>query len=79
MLEALQFEFMRNALLAGFLASIACGVIGTFVVVNRIVFISGGIAHAAYGGVGIAFFFGFSPAIGILGFSLLISVVMALG
>lgn len=77
MVEALQFEFMRNALLAGFLASIACGVIGTFVVVNRIVFISGGIAHAAYGGIGLAFFFGFSPTIGILGFSLLISVVMA--
>ena len=62
MLEALQFEFMRNALLAGLLASIMCGVIGTFVVVNRIVFISGGIAHAAYGGIGLAFFFGFSAA-----------------
>ncbi|MCD6296691.1 MAG: metal ABC transporter permease [Deltaproteobacteria bacterium] len=77
MLEALQFEFMRNALLAGLLASIACGVIGTFVVVNRIVFISGGIAHAAYCGIVLAFFFGFSPTIGILGFSLLVSVVMA--
>ncbi|MEE9527272.1 MAG: metal ABC transporter permease, partial [Syntrophobacteria bacterium] len=40
MLEALQFEFMRNALLAGLLTSIACGVIGTFIVVNRIVFLS---------------------------------------
>ena len=48
MLEALQFEFMRNALLAGLLASVACGVIGTFVVVNRIVFLSGGIAHANF-------------------------------
>jgi zinc transport system permease protein len=77
MLEALQLEFMRNALLAGLLASIMCGVIGTFVVVNRIVFISGGIAHAAYGGIGLAFFFGFSYLLGILGFSILISVVMA--
>ena len=77
MLEALQFEFMRNALLAGLLASIMCGVIGTFVVVNRIVFISGGIAHAAYGGVGLAFLLGLSPFLGILGFSLLISLVMA--
>ncbi|HQH12275.1 MAG TPA: metal ABC transporter permease, partial [Candidatus Sumerlaeota bacterium] len=42
---------MQNALMAGLLASIACGIIGTLVVVNRIVFISGGIAHAAYGGV----------------------------
>lgn len=77
MTEALQLEFMRNALLAGFLASVVCGVIGTLVVVNRIVFVSGGIAHAAYGGIGLAFFFGFSYLWGILGFSLLISMVMA--
>ena len=54
MWDALQFEFMRNALLAGVLVSISCGIIGTLVVVNRIVFISGGIAHAAYGGIGLA-------------------------
>jgi len=77
MIEALQLEFMRNALLAGFLVSIMCGVIGTFVVVNRIVFISGGIAHAAYGGVGLAFFLGISTMLGIVGFSLLVSMVMA--
>ncbi|PIE73902.1 MAG: hypothetical protein CSA20_00880 [Deltaproteobacteria bacterium] len=56
MLDALQFEFMRNALVAGLLASILCGIIGTLVVVNRIVFLSGGIAHAAYGGIGLAYF-----------------------
>ena len=78
MLEALQLEFMRNAILAGLLTSIACGIIGTLVVVNRIVFISGGIAHAAYGGVGIAFYFGFSPILGAAGFSLFTSAVMAL-
>ena len=77
MLEALQFEFMRNALLAGLLASVACGVIGTFVVVNRIVFLSGGIAHAAYGGIGLAFFFGLPFVVGTLGFALLIAMVMA--
>ena len=43
MIEALQFEFMRNALAAGLLASIICGIMGTLVVVNRIVFLSGGI------------------------------------
>ncbi|MFM7323855.1 MAG: metal ABC transporter permease, partial [Nodosilinea sp.] len=53
MIEALQFDFMRYALLAGVLVSIACGIIGTLVVVNRIVFLSGGIAHAAYGGIGL--------------------------
>ncbi|MFH1092430.1 MAG: metal ABC transporter permease [Pseudomonadota bacterium] len=77
MLEALNYDFMQNALLAGLLTSLACGVIGTFVVVNRIVFISGGIAHAAYGGIGLAFFLGLAPLWGILGFSLLISMVMA--
>ncbi|HSV93252.1 MAG TPA: metal ABC transporter permease, partial [Desulfobacterales bacterium] len=47
---------MRNAVLAGVLASVVCGLIGTLVVVNRIVFVSGGIAHAAYGGIGLAVF-----------------------
>ncbi len=78
MLEALQFEFMQNALLAGVLTSVACGIIGTLVVVNRIVFISGGVAHAAYGGVGLAFFLGISPLMGATGFSLLISAIMAI-
>jgi zinc transport system permease protein len=63
MFEALQFEFMRNALLAGLLTSIACGVIGTFIVVNRIVFL--------------AFFFGLPYVAGTLGFALLVAMVMA--
>ena len=77
MLEALQFEFMRNALLAGLIVSVTCGVIGTFVVVNRLVFLSGGIAHAAYGGIGIAFFFGLPYMLGTLGFALFVAMVMA--
>jgi len=67
------YEFMQNALLAGLLTSIACGVIGSLVVVNRIVFISGGVAHAAYGGIGLAFFFGFSPLLGAGIFSLAVA------
>jgi zinc transport system permease protein len=76
MWEALQFEFMRNALLAGILVSISCGIIGSLVVVNRIVFISGGIAHAAYGGIGLAFFVGFSPTLGAGIFAVASSMVM---
>ena len=72
------YGFMRNALLAGVLVSIACGIIGTLVVLNRIVFISGGIAHAAYGGVGIAYFLGADPVLGAIGFSLLSSLAMGL-
>lgn len=56
MLEALSMTFFQNALLAGVLASVACGVIGSLVVVNRQVFMAGGVAHAAYGGVGLAFY-----------------------
>ena len=75
MIEALQFGFMRNALMAGMLVSIACGIIGTFVVIKRIVFISGGIAHAAYGGIGLGYFFKFSPVLG----AIIFSVTAALG
>jgi len=77
MLDALQFEFMRNALMAGLLASVLCGVMGTLVVVNRIVFLSGGIAHAAYGGVGLAFFLGWAFLPVTIGFTLLVAVAMA--
>ncbi len=77
MLEALQFEFMRNALMAGLLASVLCGVMGTLVVVNRIVFLSGGIAHAAYGGIGLAFFLGWPFLPVTLAFTLLAAVLMA--
>jgi zinc transport system permease protein len=77
MIDALHFEFMRNALMAGLLASVICGIMGTLVVVNRIVFLSGGIAHAAYGGIGLAFYFGWPFLVGTMGFSLLAAMIMA--
>jgi zinc transport system permease protein len=77
MIEALQFDFMRNALAAGLLASVICGIMGTLVVVNRIVFLSGGIAHASYGGIGLAFFFGWPYLLSTIGFSLAAAMVMA--
>jgi len=77
MLEVLQLEFMRNALMAGILVSVVCGVIGTLVVVNRIVFLAGGIAHAAYGGIGLAFFMGWPYVAGTTGFSVLAAAAMA--
>ncbi len=64
------YDFMRSAMVAGILVSVACGVIGTLVVLNRIVFLSGGIAHAAYGGVGLAYYLGVDPVIGAVVFSL---------
>jgi len=77
MIEALQFEFIRNALVAGLLASVICGIMGTLVVVNRIVFLSGGIAHASYGGIGLALYFGWPLMLGTIGFSFIAAMVMA--
>jgi zinc transport system permease protein len=77
MIEALQLEFMQNALLAGVLASIICGIMGSLVVVNRVVFLSGGIAHAAYGGIGLAFFMGWPFLIGVVSFTLVMALLMA--
>ncbi len=77
MIEALQFDFMRNALMAGILVSVICGIVGTLVVVNRIVFLAGGIAHTAYGGIGLSFYFGWPYLPGTIGFSLFASMLMA--
>jgi zinc transport system permease protein len=77
MIEVLQFEFMRNALYAGILTSIICGIIGTLIVVNRLVFLAGGIAHSAYGGIGLAFFLGLPYMVGAIGFSFGVAMIMA--
>ena len=77
MIDILQFEFMRNALYAGILTSIICGIIGTLIVVNRLVFLAGGIAHSAYGGIGMAFFFGLPYMVGAIGFSFVVAMIMA--
>jgi zinc transport system permease protein len=77
MLEALQYDFMRHALAAGLMASVICGIMGTLVVVNRIVFLSGGIAHAAFGGIGLAFFLGWPFLVGTIGFALAAAMIMA--
>jgi len=53
--------FMQNAVIVGLLASVACGIMGTYVVTRRIVFISGGISHAVLGGMGAAYYYGFNP------------------
>lgn len=76
MTDILQYPFMRNALAAGLLVSVACGIVGAFVVVRRMVFISGGIAHAAYGGVGLAYFLNADKLAGALVFSLLAALGM---
>lgn len=61
-----QQTFLQSALIAGLLASIGCGVMGTYVVVKRITFIAGGIAHSVLGGMGAALYYGFEPLAGAL-------------
>jgi zinc transport system permease protein len=77
MLEALSYEFIQNAIIAGILVSLVCGIIGSLIVVNRMVFLAGGIAHAAYGGIGIAIFAGFSIFLGTTLFAVVTALIMA--
>lgn len=71
----LTYDFLREALLAAVLSGIACGIVGTYVVARRMVFLSGGITHASFGGIGIAYHYGFNP----IGGALVFAVLSALG
>jgi zinc transport system permease protein len=78
MIEALSAPFFQRVVLASLLASLACGVIGSYVVARRIASISGGLAHAAFGGVGIGYLAGFSPMVGAAAFGLAAAVAVGL-
>lgn len=67
----LSYDFVVHALEAALLASISCGFIGAYIVARRMVFISGGITHASFGGIGLGYFFGINPIFGAAIFSIL--------
>lgn len=69
--EIFQYQFLAHAALACLLCGIACGIIGTYVVFRRLVFLSGGITHASFGGIGMAYYFGANPLLGALIFAIL--------
>ncbi len=70
--EALiQYQFLRNALFAGLLASLVCGIMGVIVIEKKLVMMSGGIAHTSYGGVGLGYLLGFEPIFGAFLFAVL--------
>lgn len=71
LIELLQYTFFQHALLGSLFASIACGIIGTYIVTRRLVFISGGITHASFGGIGIGLYTGVSPILSAAIFSVL--------
>lgn len=70
MIDALGYTFMQNALMAALLGSIACGIIGTLVTVNRMSVLAGSIAHASFGGLGLAYMAGMNPMIGAVVFAI---------
>ena len=74
MIELLSYQFFSHALVAAVFISITCGYIGTYIVSRRIVFVSGGISHASFGGVGIGYFMGINPIIGAAVFSIIIGL-----
>lgn len=70
----LNYNYMQNALIAGILASIICGVVGTIIVEKKLVSMSGGIAHASFGGIGAGYFFGIEPILGGLIFAMVSAI-----
>lgn len=73
-----QYEFMKNAVIAIILAGIACGIVGTYVVVRKLVFISEGISHAAFGGIGIGYFLKINPVITAIPFAILTALAIGI-
>jgi zinc transport system permease protein len=71
-------EIIRNPIIAALLASTACGIVGVYVVVKRIVFISGGISHASFGGIGLGYFFSIEPILGALIFAPISALAMGM-
>lgn len=70
-----QFAFLQNAMIASLLCGMVCGLAGSYIVARRLVFLSGGITHASFGGIGMAFYLGIDPLVGALSFA----VASALG
>ncbi len=74
LIELFSYDFFQKAMLSAILASISCGIVGTYIVSRRIVFISGGITHASFGGIGLAFFLGLNPLLGAIVFAILSAI-----
>ena len=57
------YDFLTNAFVACVLSGITCGVVGSYIVARRMVFLSSGITHASFGGLGIALYAGVNPLV----------------
>lgn len=74
LISLLGYQFFQNAVIASVLTSILASMIGTYIVSRKIVFISGGVTHASFGGIGMAYFMGLNPFLGAAVFSILSAV-----
>ncbi|MDH6356760.1 metal ABC transporter permease [Parabacteroides sp. PF5-9] len=70
-MDILHYTFFQHALIGSLLTAITCGIVGTYIVARRLVFISGGITHASFGGLGLGFYLGTNPIVMALLFSIL--------
>src|SRR5210317_1052338 len=77
LLSVLQYDFMQNALIGSLLVAIMCAITGTFIVIKRLVFLSGGISHGAFAGLGAAYFLGVNPMLGAMLFAVLSAVAIS--
>ncbi len=75
--DIFKYEFLTNALIASLLSSVICGIIGVIITEKKLTMMCGGIAHTAYGGVGLGYLLGFEPIIGAAAFS--VSSAIAIG
>ncbi|MDC0584597.1 metal ABC transporter permease [Bacteroidales bacterium] len=73
--ELFTYTFLRHAFFAAIISSIMCGIIGTYIVTRRMVFIGGGITHASFGGIGIGYFLGMPPLL----FAIIFATLSAFG
>ncbi len=73
----INYTFMQNAVMAALLASVACGIIGTMIIEKQLVMMSGGIAHTAFGGIGLGYYLQVEPIFTALGFSLISALAVA--
>lgn len=69
--DIFQYPFLMNAVIAAILSGVACGIVGTYIVTRRLVFLSGGITHSSFGGIGIAYYLGANPLVGAAVFAVL--------
>ena len=74
LIDIFEYRFLANAVAAAILCGVCCGIVGTYMVVRRLVFLGGGITHSSFGGIGLAYYLGVNPLVGAGVFAVLSAV-----